>query len=226
MQGASTDLQKRPRSNGGYHARKRQILFGTAGVVLLGATACFLFVGRWLVIEDPLEKVHAIAVMSGAMPIRAIEAAKLYREGYAPQVWLTHSIEPAKELASMGISYIGEDSYDVSILTHHGVPANVIHVLDPPIVNTADEIRTISEQLEREAGTAIIIVTSKVHTRRTRILWRRLAAKRGRAVVRAASEDPFDAKRWWSSTGDALDVVREILGVLNAWAGLPLQPSR
>jgi hypothetical protein len=31
---------------------------------------------------------------------------------------------------------------------------------------------------------------------------------------------------WWRNTGDALDVVREVLGLLNVWAGLPLQPAK
>jgi len=44
--------------------------------------------------------------------------------------------------------------------------------------------------------------------------------------VRAASEDPFDPRHWWRSTGDALDVVREVLGLMNAWAGLPLRRTR
>jgi len=83
----------------------------------------------------------------------------------------------------------------------------------------------VSEALEAGKGTSVIIVTTKVHTRRVRILWNRLAAGRGQAVIRAASDDPFDPRRWWRTTGDALDVVREFLGILNAWAGLPLRPA-
>jgi len=66
-------------------------------------------VGRWLVVEDPLVKARAIVVLSGAMPLRAIEAGKLYREGYAPEIWLTHSTEPGETLEEMGIPFAGED---------------------------------------------------------------------------------------------------------------------
>jgi hypothetical protein len=45
-------------------------------------------------------------------------------------------------------------------------------------------------------------------------------------LVRAATEDSFDAAHWWRSTKDALDVVREYLGLLNAWAGLPLTHTK
>jgi uncharacterized SAM-binding protein YcdF (DUF218 family) len=206
--------------------RTRGLLLGLAGILLLAAVVFLLSVGRWLVAEDPLEKASAIVVLSGRMPLRAMEAAKLYREGYAPKVWLTHSTEPGATLGAMGISYVGEDVYDMQVLVHEGVPPAAIRMLQPPIINTADEIAAVSAALEEEKGSTVIIVTSKVHTRRVRILWRRLATRRGQAIVRAASDDPFDPRRWWRTTGDALDVVRELLGILNAWAGMPLHPAK
>ncbi len=207
------------------HRRTRLLVLGFAGTLLLGAVVFLLFVGRWLVVEDPLEKAQAIVVLSGRMPMRAKEAAKLYREGYAPKVWLTHSTEPGATLGAMGISYIREDAYNVQVLMHEGVPAAAIRSLQPPIINTSDELGAVSAALEEEKGKSVIIVTSKVHTRRVRILWHRLAAGRGQAIVRAASDDPFEPGRWWRTAGDALDVVREFLGILNAWAGMPLRPA-
>jgi uncharacterized SAM-binding protein YcdF (DUF218 family) len=196
---------------------------GLTGVLL--AIVCFFAVGRWLVVEDPLANSRAIAVLSGGMPLRAKEAAKLYREGYAPEIWLTHSAEPGETLAAMGVPFAGEDYYNARILIHEGVPPGAIHVLDPPIVNTADEMSVIAAALAPGKDRTVIVVTTKAHTRRVRLLWRKAASNRGRAIVRAASEDPFDPRRWWRSTGDALDVVREVLGLLNAWAGLPLRPA-
>jgi uncharacterized SAM-binding protein YcdF (DUF218 family) len=206
--------------------RALRVLFASVGAGLVLALVIFIGVGRWLVVEDPLEKARGIVVLSGAMPVRAIEAAKLYREGYAPEVWLTHSTEPAETLGQMGIPFAGEDHYDALVLIHEGVPAGAIHVLEPPIVNTTDEIRVAASALARGKGEAVIFVTTKAHTRRVRLLWRRLASGQGRAIVRAASRDPFDPRHWWRSTSDALDVVREVLGLLNAWAGLPLHPAR
>lgn len=207
------------------HPRTRRILFGLAGVALLGATVFLLCLGRWLVEEDPLEKAQAIVVLSGRMPLRAMEAAKLYRNGYAPKVWLTRPTEPGAALEAMGIPYVGEDFYNSRVLMHQGVPEDAIRVLQPPILNTADELSAVSAALGEERLSRVIIVTSKVHTRRVRILWHRIAAGRGQALVRAAAADPFEPGRWWRTTGDALDVVREFLGILNAWAGMPLHPA-
>lgn len=206
--------------------RRRFILAGIACTLLALALVAFFGIGRWLVVEDPVAKARAIAVLSGRMPVRALEAAKLYRQGYAHEVWLTHTSEPGQSLKALGIPFEGEEVYNARVLIHEGVPADAIHVLEPPIVNTADEVRVISKALEWEKDRSVILVTTKPHTRRVRLLWRKLARGECRAIVRAAANDPFDPRHWWRNTGDALDVVREVLGLMNAWAGLPLTRSR
>jgi uncharacterized SAM-binding protein YcdF (DUF218 family) len=195
-------------------------------LALIGACLfAFFHLGRWLVAEDPLQKAAAIAVLSGRMPSRALEAAKVYKQGYAPRVWLTHATEPGATLSQLAVPYQGEEVYDKLILIHEGVPDSAISILDPPIVNTADEMVTISQALSHANPRRVILVTSKVHTRRTRTLWKRLNGGSGEAIVHGVSDDSFDADHWWRNTSDALDVVRELLGLLNAWAGLPLRPA-
>jgi uncharacterized SAM-binding protein YcdF (DUF218 family) len=206
---------------------RRLFILGSAVLVLILVIAAIFFgVGRWLVVENALEKSRAIVVLSGGMPQRALEAARLFREGYAPQVWLTRPVQPAASLDPMGIPNSGEDYFNDHVLQHEGVPASAIRVLEPRINNTADEMRAVAAEAVREKAERFIIVTSKVHTRRVARLWRQLSAGRTRAIVRGATTDAFDAAHWWRNTHDALDVVREVLGLLNAWAGLPLQPTR
>jgi uncharacterized SAM-binding protein YcdF (DUF218 family) len=206
------------------HNRHRMWLLA-ASFLFFFALVLFMNMGRWLVVEDPLEKASAMAVLSGRMPSRALEAARLYRAGYASEVWLTHSTEPGATLAKLSVPYSGEETYDKLILIHEGVPESAIRILDPPVVNTEDEILVIGHSLQQQTGHKVIIVTSKVHTRRSRALWNRLSAARGQAIIHGVSDDGFNAARWWHNTSDALDVVREIFGLLNLWAGLPLRPA-
>jgi uncharacterized SAM-binding protein YcdF (DUF218 family) len=217
------NLPERPRTSG-FHRLLRAAL--TVLLTFLVLAAIFVAgIGRWLVREDPLDKAQAIVVLSGGLPLRALGAAELYRAGWAPQVWLTRSDATTRALAALEIPYVGEEVYDTQVLVHTGVPAEAIHILPDPIVNTADEMAVIAAALPADKSGVVIIVTSKVHTRRVATLWRRIGAGRGRAIVRAASGDPFEPGHWWRSTGDALDVVRECLGILNAWTGLPLRRS-
>lgn len=194
-------------------------------LVLFGLLQIFANLGRWLIVEDPLEHASAIAILSGGMPSRALEGARIYRSGYAPEVWLTHSTEPAAALAKLSIPFTGEEGYDKQILMQQGVPESAIHVIEPPILNTEDEVLAIGRNLQNTKEHKVIIVTSKVHTRRSKALWNRLSSKQGQAIVRGVSDDSFNAARWWRSTTDALEVVREVLGLMNVWAGLPLRPA-
>ena len=203
------------------------LVFGVLAFLFLLAAAGALFhAGRWLVVEDPLQKADAIAVLSGRMPLRAEEAAALYRAGWAPRVWVTRPPGPGRELEILGIDFVGEDFYSVRVLLRLGVPADAIRVLPPEAVNTAVEMDILAQRLEQSGGRSLIVVTSKAHTRRVRTLWRMLAKPGQGMIVRTATDDPFDPAHWWRNTGDALEVVRELLGLANAWAGLPVHAQR
>jgi uncharacterized SAM-binding protein YcdF (DUF218 family) len=189
------------------------------------AFVAFRGAGRWLVREDPLAAADEIVVLSGSMPARAEEAGRIFQMGYAKEVWVSQPTSPRRQLESEGIRYEGEEDYNRAILEHEGVPAAGIHVFPEPIVNTEDEVREITALMRRDGKTSAIIVTSLQHTRRVRSLWNKLAAKDQRLIVRGAPNDPFDRDRWWRNTHDALAVVREMLGLLNVWLGLPVRPG-
>jgi uncharacterized SAM-binding protein YcdF (DUF218 family) len=195
------------------------------GAMVIAGLVVFLGIGRWLIAEDSLEKAQAIVVLSGRMPLRAMEAARLYRAGYAQEIWLTRPAEPGASLQAIHIAYIGEEFYNTRVLMREGVPETAIRILEQPINNTADEIRVVATELKVCGGFKVILVTTKVHTRRVRALWSRLVDSRIHGIVRASPDDPFQPSHWWRTSTDALDVVRETLGLLNVWAGLPLRPS-
>lgn len=195
-------------------------------IVALVAVALFARnAGRWLVCEDPLAKADVIVVLSGSMPYRAEEAAKVYRDGYASEVWVSYPISPAADLDRIGIHYIGEEEYNRDILIREGVPPQSIRIFPDQIFNTAQEVIEVSQQLQRAGKSRVIFVTSPEHTRRVRTLWRKFAPRSAIAIFHAAPGDTFDSAHWWRNTHDALALVREYLGLLNAWAGLPIRPQ-
>jgi uncharacterized SAM-binding protein YcdF (DUF218 family) len=208
-------------------ARKHSLRSVVLAIVLLICVAvvfAFRGAGRWLVREDALGPADAIVVLSGGLPARADEAARMYLQGYAHEVWVSRPASPAEELEAMGIHYLGEEDFNREVLIHEGVPEADIRIFPQPIVNTEQEIEEITGQMRSEGKTSVMIVTSRQHTRRVRALWRKLARSDLRLIVRAAPQGPFDADHWWRNTRDTFSVVREILGLLNAWTGLPVQP--
>ena len=205
------------------------LLLGAANVLLfLLAVEAFLHAGTWLVREDPVEKAQIVVVLSGGLPQRALAAADVFKVSGANEVWLTRPSEPGAAMQELHLPYAGEEQYNRMVLIDRGVPPASIRVLPPPINNTADELQAVFEELRARPNAAVIAVTSKAHTRRVRAIWNVLSkgTPRGHLVVRAAPRDGFDPAHWWRSTNDALSVVREYLGLLNAWLGLPLNHTR
>jgi uncharacterized SAM-binding protein YcdF (DUF218 family) len=207
--------------------RRRWLVWaGILAVLMIAAIVVFLNIGHWLVVQDPLEHADAIVVLSGRLPQRALEAARLYQAGYAEQVWISQPTSPAEELKTMKIFYLGEDFYNEKVLLAHGVPVDAIHILGEPSANTEEEVREISQVLRQNDFHNVIVVTSKPHTRRVRTIWRKVVGSDPRAIVRFTNDDSYDPVHWWRHTHDGLDVVRETLGLFNAWAGFPLRPSQ
>jgi uncharacterized SAM-binding protein YcdF (DUF218 family) len=205
---------------------RRWIIYLCILALLIGSGLwAILRVGRWLVVEDPLEPAHAIVVLSGRLPDRAEEAARIYRGNFASQVWISLPVGPGAQLERMHIAYIGEDFYNQKVLMAQGVPADAIRIFAQPVANTEEEIDEIARDCRRDRAHAVIIVTSKPHTRRVRLIWNQRVGSDPRAIIRYVSDDSFDPARWWRSTSDALDVVREVLGIANTVAGFPLHPE-
>ena len=206
--------------------RQWQILGGVLIALCAAGTVAFFGIGKWLIVQDPLVHADVIVILSGRLPERALEAARLYRAGYADKIWISPPISPAEDLKAMSIIFLGEDFYNEKVLLAQGVPLDAIHILERPNANTEEEVREISEGLRGNNFHQAIVVTSKAHTRRVRTIWRKLVGSEPRLTVSFANDDPYDGTHWWRHTRDGLDVERETLGLFNAWAGFPLRPSR
>ena len=126
---------------------RRLAVLGVFLALAAAAVFAFLRVGRWLVVEDPLAPADAIVVLSGRMPERAIEAARIYHDGASNEVWVSQPESPAGELAQLNIHYLGEDFYNQKVLLALGVPADSIRVLDEPAANTEAEVDYVADKV-------------------------------------------------------------------------------
>ncbi|MGC2182867.1 MAG: YdcF family protein, partial [Terriglobales bacterium] len=128
-------------------------------IALVVIVGLYLFrgAGRWLDREDPLSHADIIFVLGGGMPQRAVEAAKVYAQGYAPEVWCSRPDSPADDLSKLGIHYVGEEDYNRQILMHQGVPESAIHVLPEPVVNTEEELQEVGREMRQQGKKTIIL---------------------------------------------------------------------
>jgi uncharacterized SAM-binding protein YcdF (DUF218 family) len=186
-------------------------------------------VGRWLVVADRPEPARAIVVLSGRVPFRAMQAASIYKDGLAPEVWISRPVQTQEELTVRRLGIPGvhtEEELNQQVLERLGVPSAAIRILDTPVFNTMEEVEVIARELRRVDADRVIVVTSKPHTRRVKAIWRAVVGETPRLMVQHSAGDSFDSAHWWRYTADALEVSREVFGLMNVWAGFPVKPRQ
>lgn len=209
---------------------RHRVIFALA-VLALGlclAPLLFIGVGHWLVVADPLKPARAVVVFGGHLPFRAMEAADIFHERLVQEVWLTQGAihEEDVALTRLGIQVVREDEYSRRVLERLGVPPGSIRLLEGRVDNTAEEVSLTAREMRQLSADRVILLTSKNHTRRVRVIWGKLVGQTPQAIVRFTPYDSYDPNHWWRNSRDGLAVTREILGILNAWAGFPLPSSR
>jgi uncharacterized SAM-binding protein YcdF (DUF218 family) len=206
--------------------RKLKRLLIRSALVLAPLSVLGIFLlsraGTWLVVEDPLQKADVIFVLGGTRYERPLEAVDLYKEGWAPRITLMRQIADAGELALIerGVPYQREVDDQVAVMNRLGVPVSAITVLDEAD-STADEAKALQLLVARERWSKVIIVTSKQHTRRARLVMRRRLAEHDATVImRASRYDQSDTDRWWTNRSTLRFTLFETQRLLGYWLGV------
>lgn len=190
--------------------------------ILLLAFLALPRLGSWLVVEDPLEKSDAILVLGGSRFERPLEAVDLYNAGWAPRVFLTRQISDFGERALMerGIAFPREVDQQIEVMTRLGVPSSAITVLEEAD-STADEADFLRKLAIGDHFASVIIVTSKQHTRRARLVMRRRVGDLGtRVIMRYSHYDRSNTDQWWRTRATARFTLFESQRLFAYWAGL------
>jgi uncharacterized SAM-binding protein YcdF (DUF218 family) len=154
-----------------------------------------------------------------------MEAAEIYHEGWVQEVWLLRD-EPTEAeaiFAKLGITHLNEQDYDQQILEKLGVPKQAIRILDPPTTNTLSEIKLVARELRRLGADKVILVTSPVHTRRSKLIWHMAVGVSPNAILRYDRGEMGDPSHWWHDTQDVQDVEHEVLGLIDAYLGFAVK---
>lgn len=196
---------------------RRLAVVAVAGGLSVGA---LLGAGRVLVVADSLPPAaDAIVVLAGSVPDRVLEAADLYRGGVAPRVVLTRERRRRGEarLRAAGVSLPEGDELAHDALLRLGVPAQAIVILRRRNASTATEARTIARWACRERLGRLVVVTSRAHTRRARLILRQSLGPGTALAVRPSRYDDFTPSRWWRVRHQAKVVLSEYQKLAHYW---------
>lgn len=193
---------------------RRRLLLLLFAACLVGAVAhapLLTAAGSFLVVRDVRRPGDAIVVLSGSTPDRVLEAVDLYREGMARRVVLTRGHPPPgiEALRAQGGDMQEPHEVNASIAAQLGVPREAIRVVGPGAGSTATEAEAVIRYLRQENLRSILLVTSKLHTRRAAWIFRTLAGGDLEFVMCPSRYDPFDPGKWWRSRAFTRRVVIE-----------------
>ena len=192
-----------------------------AAVAVVGVVLGVPALGSALVATNDLRPSDAIFVLDGGTPTRELEAAALYRLGYAPRVVVARG----RDSIALARSVSGEPSRQeraVRVLRHVGVPADAIVTLSQEVDNTLQELAADFWFATGHGLRRVILVTSPNHTRRVRVIWNSRYEHTVPALVAATSWDPYDPRRWWASRRSLSETIHEVLAIVHFMIGSPL----
>jgi len=193
---------------------------GVAVVLAALAAGALLAGGRVLVVADPLPShADAIVILAGSVPDRTLEAVDLYRAGVAPRVVVTRERLPRGQAAlrARGVRLPEGDELTVTTLRALGVPPGAIVVLRRRGNSTESEARTIARWACARRLRQLIVVTSRAHSRRARLILRQALGAGIVLTMRPSRYDAFAPARWWHVRRDAKIILSEYEKLANYW---------
>ncbi|PYV06188.1 MAG: hypothetical protein DMG10_02490 [Acidobacteria bacterium] len=200
--------------------KNRNVLLVSVLFFLAAGGGSYLFrepiltrVATFLVVSDPLHKADAMEILGGGEPGRARKAAELYHEGWAPRIFITKAehTTATEELRHYGISAAEDHEIKCAVLRLLGVPEDALEVVDGYNRSTLEEARRLRDYTEKRGLKRLILVTSNFHTRRTRLVFRRVFKGTGidLMVQAAPPDDWFNPDKWWTRRMDSRNLFLE-----------------
>src|SRR5258707_254107 len=180
------------------------------------------FAAEAWVVEDPLDRVDAIIVLSddNFYADRVSHAADLYRHGMAPLV-----VASGRKLRP----YAGVAELMEHDLVERGVPKDKVLRFPHQAENTHEEAIALRPLAIERKWRSVIVVTSNYHTRRSRYIFTHVFSPQTIVKVSGAKDGDFDPDSWWerrvSVKRFATKVAGMVVAVWELWRGATTAPN-
>jgi len=155
-------------------------------------------IGEFLVIHDRLEPADLIFVLTGDITTRPKHAAVLFHQGLAPLVLISRSEDSLPVQAG---AYPNPTDSSIMIMEKLGIPAAQIIQLAPRggVKHTFDEAEALLAYSREHPVHKVIIVTSDLHSRRAKFIFRRVLGGRIQLMLAPIKDLKYGATDWWNS---------------------------
>ena len=186
----------------------------TVVFIIFGGGILFL-AGYWLQAETAVnvsKKVDAIVLLAGSY-FRPIYAGDLYRQGMAPEIYVSRPIKRKDRelLKSVGVDLPLQEEIFHRLLRKKGVPEKAIRFFGASVISTAQEAQALKKEIGNERK-SLILVTSPYHVWRAKMVFEDVFPE----CEILAMGTPYEVfpKKWWSTRQSALKTVKETVKII------------
>lgn len=146
-----------------------------------------------------------IVVLGGDAGARSLTGARLYTQGYAPNVLLTGLDDGEKDAVPFYLHWRSQ------VLMAYGVSESAL-LFDLVSQNSYQEAQNTAALMAKKGWQKVLVVSDPPHMRRLESVWSQVFAGSGREY-RLISARPYwwQAERWWSNEISAKFVVNELI---------------
>jgi uncharacterized SAM-binding protein YcdF (DUF218 family) len=202
--------------------RKWKLLFG----VLLGTTGFLILLwlfrisilsamGSYLIRESEAVPAQRIFVLGGGSLDRGFKAARLWHQGFAPQIICTGA-HISGSIRSIGLEYTEAEVTQMRIQSLD-VDSSLVQVLNMG-TSTMEESDIILNYCLINDWNKIIIVSDKFHTHRIRDVFVKKFRKAGiEVIIVGAASSRYDENEWWKKEEGLIMVNNEYIKHLYYW---------
>jgi uncharacterized SAM-binding protein YcdF (DUF218 family) len=198
---------------------RKSVLLLLSPLVLAALLCLFRYqvlaaVGNFLVVTDTLEAADMILLLNGDPTVRPAHAVDLFSRGLAPKIVIARAED------SVGVqfgAYPNVTDSNIVILKKLGVPDSQIVQLRPPggVQHTADEADVVLAYCKQHSVHKMIIVTSDLHSRRARFIFRKvMSANQIKVMLSPIADRKYGASNWWKLEDGLIGCQNEYLKLL------------
>lgn len=192
---------------------KRYLIAFLGILLILGQNWWLPFIGRFLIVTDPISKADALVPLAGE-PSRTFFAAQLFMQGYAKWFVVTDMQLPDSYPKHAYVDWVRQTAHD------EGVPMELILSARGTASTTYGEAVHLRQLAEEQEWRSLIVVTSPSHTRRTRIIFRSVFDTTQIDVsVFPVEQHRYTPHTWWKIQGGMAETGREYVKMAAYYAG-------
>lgn len=160
---------------------------------------------EFLFVEDDPEAADLIFVFGGKRQERALRAAELYRQGYAPKIWVSGGDKRKTGTAEAEVLK--------RTMMEQGVPEAAI-LLETASADTIENVVASHPLIEKAFGwknfRKVILVSSPMHMRRVKRAFARHCPPETKIICCPDGRTDIARDNWWQTPEGRREVLREL----------------